>query len=159
MTAEGHIYFAISNIILIKKTKLIQSMANSDWYHIILGGLITCLLPDIDHPKSFIGKRLKWLSIPIYKIFGHRSFTHSLLLIIIIIICINIKQINIPIDVIYAMIIGYISHIIADILTPAGIPLLWPYNKKFSIPIIKKSNIRIERLISIIIIIYSVILN
>ncbi|MCV2499759.1 MAG: metal-dependent hydrolase [Candidatus Lightella neohaematopini] len=156
MTTEGHICFAISSIILIKKIKLINFITSGDWWHVILGSLITCLLPDIDHPKSFIGKRFKWLSIPIYKLFGHRSFTHSLLLIIIIIIYVNIRKINISVDVIYAMIIGYISHIIADILTPAGIPLFWPYSKKFSIPIIKKSNVRLERLISIIIIIYAI---
>ncbi|MCV2526163.1 MAG: metal-dependent hydrolase [Candidatus Lightella neohaematopini] len=155
MTTEGHICFAISNIILIKKTKLIYFITSGDWWHVILGSLATCLLPDIDHPKSFIGKRFKWLSIPIYKLFGHRSLTHSLLLIIIMMIYISISKINVPIDVIYAMVIGYISHIIADMLTPAGIPLFWPYSKKFSIPIIKKSNIRLERLISIIIIIYA----
>ncbi|MCV2528466.1 MAG: metal-dependent hydrolase [Candidatus Lightella neohaematopini] len=155
MTTEGHIYFAVASIILIKKVKLIQLITSGDWWHIILGSLLTCLLPDIDHPKSFIGRRFKWLSIPIYKLFGHRRFTHSILLIIIIAIYINIKRINFPIDVIYAMIIGYISHIIADMLTPAGVPLLWPYTKKFSIPIIKKSNIRLERLISIVIIIYA----
>ncbi|MCV2508495.1 MAG: metal-dependent hydrolase [Candidatus Lightella neohaematopini] len=156
MTTEGHICFAISNIILIKKIKLIHDIASGDWWHVILGSLITCLLPDIDHPKSFIGKRFKWLSVPIYKLFGHRGFTHSLLLIVMIIIYINVRKVSIPIDVVYAMIIGYISHIIADVLTPAGIPLFWPYNKKFSIPIIKKSNIRLERLISIIIIICAI---
>lgn len=36
------------------------------------------LLPDIDTPYSFIGRRCKLVSYPIYKIFGHRTITHSL---------------------------------------------------------------------------------
>src|ERR1035437_2397556 len=37
------------------------------------------LLPDIDHPKSWVGKRLRPLSTIIAAILGHRGATHSLL--------------------------------------------------------------------------------
>ena len=42
--------------------------------------LIGSVLPDIDHPQSFIGKCLNPFSIPINRKFGHRQFVHSLLL-------------------------------------------------------------------------------
>ncbi len=42
--------------------------------------LLGSILPDIDHPQSFIGKCLNPLSIPINMKFGHRQFVHSLLL-------------------------------------------------------------------------------
>ena len=51
-------------------------LAQGDWWHIVPSAVLTCLLPDIDHPKSFLGQRLSWiqsLAAP-----GHRGFTHSL---------------------------------------------------------------------------------
>ena len=37
------------------------------------------LLPDIDHPSSYLGKRHKMVSGVTNKAFGHRVITHSLL--------------------------------------------------------------------------------
>ena len=37
------------------------------------------LLPDIDHPSSYLGKRHKMVSGVTNKAFGHRGITHSLL--------------------------------------------------------------------------------
>ena len=37
------------------------------------------LLPDIDHPKSWAGRRLRPVSTLIAAVFGHRGVTHSLL--------------------------------------------------------------------------------
>jgi inner membrane protein len=32
-------------------------------------------------------------------------------------------------------VLGYLSHILADMLTPAGVPLLWPCRWRFRLPI------------------------
>ena len=37
------------------------------------------LLPDIDHPGSYMGKRIKFISKVANKTLGHRGGTHSLL--------------------------------------------------------------------------------
>src|SRR3954470_24677763 len=37
------------------------------------------LLPDIDHPKSWVGKRVWPVSLVCAKLFGHRGMTHSLI--------------------------------------------------------------------------------
>ncbi|MBV9748546.1 MAG: metal-dependent hydrolase, partial [Acetobacteraceae bacterium] len=37
------------------------------------------LLPDLDHPRSWVGRRLRVLSRPLAAAFGHRGATHSLL--------------------------------------------------------------------------------
>ncbi|MCR3755498.1 MAG: putative inner membrane protein regulated by LexA [Sodalis sp. Psp] len=152
MTAEGHFLFALANTILAKKMALSPTLGQGDWWHVISGGLLTCLLPDIDHPQSLLGQRLKWLSSPIFRIFGHRGFTHSLLAIItgiLLFMCLPM-QITIPLDACHAMIIGYLSHIIADMLTPAGVPLLWPWRWRFRMPILSstKGN-QSERLVCI----------
>ncbi|BAN95988.1 hypothetical protein E05_12220 [Plautia stali symbiont] len=102
-------------------------MASADWWHLVPAALLTCLLPDIDHPKSVLGQRLKWLSQPIARAFGHRGFTHSLLAVA---VSLWLFQINVPADrflpadVLQGMTLGYLSHIVADMLTPAGVPLL-----------------------------------
>lgn len=153
MTAEGHLLFALASAILAKKMAISSALAQGDWWHVISGGLLTCLLPDIDHPKSVLGQRLKWLSSPIAIIFGHRGFTHSLLAIIAGILLFTLcqpAQITIPLDAFHAMIIGYLSHIVADMLTPSGVPLLWPWRWRVRIPILSstKGN-QLERLVCI----------
>ncbi|VEB43121.1 Inner membrane protein ydjM [Chromobacterium violaceum] len=49
---------------------------------LLAGGLAGSLLPDIDHPKSWLGRRIPFLSRPISYLFGHRGITHSLLAVV-----------------------------------------------------------------------------
>ncbi|KGA34197.1 metal-dependent hydrolase [Pectobacterium brasiliense] len=139
MTAEGHLLFSVACAILAKKVELSPALATGDWWHIIPGALLTALLPDIDHPKSVLGQRLKWLSSPIARLFGHRGFTHSFLAIAAGIFFIQTRlppDWPIPTDAYHAMIVGYLSHILADMLTPSGVPLLWPCRWRFRLPIL-----------------------
>ncbi|XBS68097.1 metal-dependent hydrolase [Acerihabitans sp. KWT182] len=160
MTAEGHLIFALASTILAKKMELSPALAHGDWWHIIAGGLLTCLLPDIDHPQSFLGQRLKWLSMPIARVFGHRGFTHSLLAIMAGFLLFTLKfasDMIVPPDAFHGMIIGYLSHIVADMLTPAGVPLLWPCRWRFRLPIItsQKGN-QWERILCVAVLIFAV---
>ena len=79
MTAEGHLLFSIACAVFAKNAELTPVLAQGDWWHIVPSAILTCLLPDIDHPKSFLGQRLSWISKPVARAFGHRGFTHSLL--------------------------------------------------------------------------------
>lgn len=139
MTAEGHIIFALASAIFAKRAELTPVMAGADWWHLVPAALLTCLLPDIDHPKSVLGQRLNWLSHPIARTFGHRGFTHSLLAIA---VSLWLCQLNVPADgvlpadVLQGMALGYLSHIVADMLTPAGVPLLWPCRWRFRLPLL-----------------------
>ena len=81
MTAEGHLLFSIACAVFAKNAELTPVLAQGDWWHIVPSAILTCLLPDIDHPKSFLGQRLSWISKPIARAFGHRGFTHSLLVV------------------------------------------------------------------------------
>jgi len=79
-------------------------------------------LPDIDHPNSFIGKKTKiiaWL-------FEHRGFWHSLFALIPISFAFSfvLAKINL-----YALFIGYASHLIIDAATKEGIMLFHPLSK------------------------------
>lgn len=147
MTSKGHVIFSLSVVIFLKKINLLLALSYSNWGHIIVGSIVACLLPDIDHPKSWLGQKLKWFSIPISKLFGHRGFTHSVLAIIIFSIflhlCFSFYNL-LPIDIVQIMIISYISHIMADMLTPFGVPLFWPILFRFRIPIINTNKNKIN---------------
>lgn len=104
---------------------------------LILGSYIGSLIPDLDHPKSLIGRKFKVLSKGINKTFGHRGITHTPLFLIIYSILImrlpNIFQGYVKTIVQYfsfGTIIGYISHLILDFITVGGIPLLYPISKR-----------------------------
>lgn len=139
MTAEGHLIFALASAIFSKRAELTPVLANGDWWHIIPATLLTSLLPDIDHPQSVLGRRFRWLSHPIARAFGHRGFTHSLLAVIGGIALFNLKVPQhwvVPADAFQGLVLGYLSHIIADMLTPAGVPLLWPCRWRFRLPLL-----------------------
>lgn len=95
------------------------------------------LAPDIDHPKSALGSRLKPISIPISMVFGHRGITHSLLAVG---ACAWVLLESGPYTRLTApFLVGYIMHLAGDLLSPAGLPLLYPLKRKrnFALPIIK----------------------
>ena len=44
---------------------------------LISGAYVGSLIPDLDHPKSYLGKKFKTLSNTLNKLFGHRGLTHT----------------------------------------------------------------------------------
>ncbi len=59
----------------------------------------------------------------------HRTVTHSLLA------CAYVGWVVYTIAPTYtwAVVLGYLSHLIADTMTSAGVPYLWPYKKRFNL--------------------------
>ena len=93
------------------------------------------LLPDIDHPKSWVGKRVRPVSNLVGAIFGHRGLTHSLLAVA---ACgWFATQGQFPAHVALPLAVGYISHLGADLLTPRGLRLLWPLKGTWALPLCK----------------------
>ena len=78
--------------------------------------VIGSLLPDIDHPRSTLGKFL-----PIGYLIKHRTITHSILAAAI------IWWIHPWVGV------GYASHLLLDSLNPMGVPFLYPVSYRFNI--------------------------
>ena len=88
------------------------------------------LLPDIDHPQSWAGRKMRVVSIPLSLLIGHRGLTHSALAIIgglILLAAMGVGGLAAPV------VVGYLSHLLADALTPSGVPLLWPNQRRFSL--------------------------
>ena len=95
----------------------------------VLGGL----LPDIDHPKSWVGRRVRPVSNIIAAVFGHRGVTHSLLAVI---GCgMLVQYAALPQSITSPLMIGYLSHLAADLLTPGGLRLAWPLRGTWALPL------------------------
>ncbi len=86
------------------------------------------LAPDIDHPRSWVGRRLPFLSRPLGMLIGHRGLTHSLVAAITASVGLSLAT---PPAWGQAFLVGYLSHLGGDLATSSGIPLLWPWRRRF----------------------------
>lgn len=93
------------------------------------------LLPDIDHPASWIGRRSRPVSTAISRVFGHRGVTHSALAAVALVILLNHRGYSHAI--VSAAAVGYLSHLAADMLSPAGLRLAWPLRWTWAVPVYK----------------------
>jgi inner membrane protein len=82
------------------------------------------LLPDIDHPRSWVGRRTRPISTAIAATLGHRGVTHSAIAIVG--LAWLLSHAGYRWSGIAALSVGWLSHLAADMLTPQGLRLLWP---------------------------------
>ena len=83
------------------------------------------ILPDIDTPKSMMGKTFSHTSGILDALVGHRTFTHDIVLMNLIgIVLIFVNPIFI------GLVFGYMGHLFLDALTVKGLPCAYPINKK-----------------------------
>ncbi|MEK4404371.1 MULTISPECIES: metal-dependent hydrolase [unclassified Sporosarcina] len=113
---------------------------------IMLGaGIIGALLPDICHSGSKIGRKFKLLSKLINMLFGHRTFTHSLLFLVIIATLLNAF---IPNEAVKAgLLAGMVSHYILDMATKNGIKLLFPLSMTVRFPLTTRTGSKVESIV------------
>lgn len=86
------------------------------------------VLPDADRPKSWIGHQLGSFSEYLNRRFGHRSFLHSFLALLLVTAVLGLPLWWIsggPVLVV-AVFVGYGSHLLADMMTLGGVQLFWP---------------------------------
>lgn len=128
MMLKGHLVVASSGFVI-----YVDTMQNGQWppFSLLIVPFILTLfgaiLPDIDHTESTIGKRLRFISVPLSMCLGHRGITHSLLACL---LCyIALEKFDFPQLTWIAL--GYCLHLVGDYLTPSGIPLLYPYRKRY----------------------------
>jgi len=96
-------------------------------------GIVGALLPDICHAGSKVGRKMPLLSKIINRLFGHRTFTHSLLFLLIISIFMNAF---VPYEAVRAgILVGMVSHYILDMATKNGIKLLFPISLTVRFPL------------------------
>ena len=96
---------------------------------VILGSL----LPDIDSPRSSLGRLLPFLSAPVERRWGHRTVTHCLLMagalsVLLLPLCFYRGTMY------AALLIGYLSHLLIDCATKSGVPLFHPHPSRCVLP-------------------------
>lgn len=118
MTGRTHLVLGLCAGLMVSPTPL-GAMAGA------VGGLIA----DIDHPQSIISGYLPGVGAVLNFVrVSHRTLTHSLLFVALMFglvwaIC---NQLRLPMHVPFALGIGMLTHLIADMTTVAGVPLFLP---------------------------------
>ncbi len=125
MLAQTHICFSLLfSIITYPYLTLFNIQITFLLYAIIL--VISSLLPDIDCATAKLGKRIKIISY----VFEHRGIFHSIWPLIVMFFLIFNQANEFMVSVIIAVMVGYTSHLLLDMLTPQGIRLLYPSKLK-----------------------------
>ena len=86
---------------------------------------VASLLPDIDLPPSKIGRLFWFVSVPLERRFGHRTLTHSFVMVL------AVAVLSWPLTLIAPLywgcvVGGYGSHLWIDMLNIRGVDLFWP---------------------------------
>jgi inner membrane protein len=97
------------------------------------------LLPDIDHPKSWVGRRTRPISTAIAAAFSHRGITHSAIAVIG--LTTLLLHAGYRCAGVSALAIGYLSHLAADMLTPQGLRLAWPLRGTWGFPLCRTDSV------------------
>lgn len=99
-----------------------------------LGAVVVgSLLPDVDHPGSWVGRRIRPVSTAIAATFSHRGITHSAIAVIgLTLLLLNAGYRRGGVS---ALAVGYLSHLAADMLTPRGLRLAWPLRGTWALPL------------------------
>ena len=108
-------------------------------------GVIGALIPDICHTKSKIGRRLPILSAVISSVFGHRTFTHSLLFLLITAFAAHLYFTNQ--SILFGLMAGMASHLLLDAGTVNGIKLFFPSAIKVRLPLYIKTGGKAEQVV------------
>ncbi|MDN7241963.1 metal-dependent hydrolase [Planococcus sp. N028] len=127
MTGKTHIIGGITASLAFAQT------TNYDPFILVGAGVIGAILPDICHGGSKIGRTLPLLSKIINTLFGHRTFTHSLLFLVLMAALMNAF---VPNEAFTAgILVGMASHLVLDMATKNGIKLLFPLSITVRFPI------------------------
>ena len=114
---------------------------------IILVAIVGAIVPDIDHPKSVIGKLFYPISSYLERRYGHRTITHSFIgwgiaslafvvfVLFMLLILLALRSFGVGGEFGYwslaprwiaAFSISYFSHLILDMFNPRGSQMFWP---------------------------------
>ncbi len=122
---------------------LAMNIPNAEATPIMVSTAIGSLLPDIDHPQSSIGGKIKIISLPLNHFVGHRGITHSLLFAVAMFALLG--SIGYQAEAI-GIAVGILSHLFLDMLNPSGVPLLYPIKQRFHLMNIETGSGREKRM-------------
>ena len=111
-----------------------QNVASPELFY-IGGAVVGSLFPDIDHKGSYIGRRMKIASSVVSSLLKHRGATHSPVVMggfvfLIYLLSKAFFPLNIMPILLSGFFVGIMSHILLDMITKGGVPLLYPLTSK-----------------------------
>ncbi|OPX90831.1 MAG: Inner membrane protein YdjM [Pelotomaculum sp. PtaB.Bin104] len=109
---------------------------------------IAALLPDVDSPDSKIGRMIPVIPRLFKTVVGHRGALHSAIGVAAVFILAALFlgwRAHIP-KMHYLILAGYLSHLVMDSFNPQGVPWLWPYGKRFGLPLVQTGSL-LERFV------------
>ncbi len=89
------------------------------------------IAPDLDHRQGLIGRYVPVISGPLEHWFGHRTFTHSLILQLAVLIP---AFLWLPFGYALALLAGLVSHSVADMMTESEVCWFWPSRVRCVLP-------------------------
>jgi endonuclease YncB( thermonuclease family) len=94
----------------------------------VLAAAAASVLPDADYPRSWLGHQLGEASVWLHGRFGHRSFLHSWLALLLVALLLGapLWWLEGSFAPAAAVFVGYGSHLFADMMTLGGVQLFWP---------------------------------
>jgi inner membrane protein len=98
------------------------------WFAFSAVAAAVSVLPDADYPKSWLGYQLGTVSEELNRLFGHRSFLHSFIALLLVTAILGLPLwwlVGRPAPAL-AVLAGYSSHLFADMMTLGGVQLFWP---------------------------------
>lgn len=128
MTAPTH---AVGGIAAYSLFSLLLPTLHLDPPTVITAGVFA-ILPDMDNPRSFIGRLLFFFSGPLDRHFGHRTISHSLLFCVFISImyatlsAVVVGGFLAAAPLFFAAFMGFFSHIMLDSMTKQGTLFFYP---------------------------------
>lgn len=149
MTARTHDVFAFASLVTVATYFPPATLNTYTLFACLVGNIVGGLIPDMDEGGNRLWDLVpygnsvaKYFRLIFYK---HRTITHSLLGLFLIYkgldwILPKLFNANFvdPHILLLSIMIGYMSHLVADGLTEEGLPLLFPLKIKFGFPPIAK---------------------
>lgn len=120
MTAPTHVTFgALCYFVTAAALQWPQSTAA------VATAALGSLLPDVDLPTSAVGRPLFPIAKALNEQIGHRTLTHSFVGIFLLLLILS-PLFFLGSLILWALVIGYVSHLLIDTVNKAGIELLYP---------------------------------
>lgn len=127
MTGKTHIIGGIA------ASLAFAQITNYDPILLVGAGVVGAVIPDICHSGSKIGRAFPALSKIINRLFGHRTFTHSLLFLAL--TAFLLKSFMTVEAISAGLLVGMISHILLDMATKRGVKLFFPFKWTIRFPV------------------------
>ncbi len=112
------------------------------------------LLPDLDSPDSRLGRMVPIVPRLVKTTVGHRGPVHSLVGVgVLLALCVFVLRFWYPPGVVYEQVaplilVGMLSHLIADTFNPSGVPWLWPAQYHVKLPLVQTGSILERRVVT-----------